>query len=603
MSAGSPPLSIRLHRSLTATALFFFFALAFVAAPYWLIAESWLERFVSILGTIFLGALWTRLAAHDLELPLDRRAWGPAAILLGLMSALNLRALTSGIPWRGDESYHIAFALSFAKLVPTSWLAIAILASAAVLYLIWRKRRYAAVAGAALVVCCIAVYLLRQPPPLGPILRYPFFSRWFHALIPILLRPLAGLHHEIYYRIMPFLAAVLLSWLHARNVHSRSGGMMVFLGFAAATIPSVFFYSSILYLEMPAAVLMFLVCRDAEPMLSASFEELTTSPAWYALVLIGFIKETAAAFLLSFVALRIIVRLKSPPGSVPWWRLVGDELFMAISTLLPLALYLFYRNRFGDPRAFHFNPQNLLDLRLLPVILLSHLEQFGLSYLLFLGGILLLARHRQYRKALFLLLAVAATTLFHLLDGTSYAGYARFNLFVLPAVLAGSAVFLQFIGTKKKWYLPALTALILASNLAISPVNWDGTKKPYWGNYISKAPAEHYYPYREALGWLKNHDPTAVILFTGLGSDYYFDFYFDKLNWHPRYQLLRDSPGADSASMRDLLQTASAAGASSVVIRLEGNDPDEFREAPLAAGQWQRMVFRNMAQALVVYTK
>ncbi len=593
---------MRLHRSLVSAALFFFFLLAFVAAPYWLVAESLAERIVSLLITLSLAALWARLSSNEMEVCIQRQAWVSAAILLGLMSALNFRALTSAIPWMGDEGYHIKFALSLAKLFPTIWLLSAALASAGLLFIVWRKPRYAVAACAVLVVGCIGVYLLRQPAQLELILRYPFFSRWFQVLIPILLRPIVGLNHEVFYRIVPFLSAVLLSWLYARSIHPRGSWRAVVLGLAAATIPSLYYYSSILYLEMPAVVLMFVVCREADELLSLGFEQLSTRPAWYALILVGFIKETTAAFLLSFVLCRIIFRMKTAIGSMPWKQLVRDELFMAAGTLLPLAIYLFYRSRFGNPRDFSFAPANLLDPRLVLVVLRSRMEQFGLVYLFFLAGIALLAANRQFRKLSFLLATVLSTTLFHLIDAAKYAGYSRFNLFVLPAVLAGSVVFLQFLGSKRKWYLPALAAFALAANLAISPVNWDGTKKPYWGNYLSKTPAEHYYPFPEALEWLKHNQNTPVIQFSGLRISYYLDFYFDKLNWHPQYEVGKDSASGGSASISKALQTASERGFNCVVVIVDQDLPQPL-QLDGAARQWQLKVFRNMAHSLLVYTR
>jgi hypothetical protein len=186
-----------------------------------------------------------------------------------------------------------------------------------------------------------------------------------------------------------------------------------------------------------------------------------------------------------------------------------------------------------------------------------------------------------------------------LIDTIEYAGYSRFNLFVLPSVLAGSAVCVQFIGTKKKWYLPALTALVLAANLARSPVNIDGTKKPYWGNYLVDT-SEHYYPYPEALSWLRDHHNPALILFAGLDFFYYLDFYFDKLNWHPQYELLNNFRTGDLASFHDALQTASKNGSACVVVRVDENTVQK----PDGVSQfWQLKVFSNRAHSLLVYTR
>ncbi len=588
-------LSVRLDRPLIAAAAFSFFSVAFVATPYWLFSDSRLERIVFLVVTILLGLLWTRLIANQLRLQGDPKAWISAGILLLLLGALNFRALTAAIPWRGDESAHIAAALRLAQMVPLALVIAGIAVFALVLYISWRQPRLALPACALLVAGCVAVYLLRQPPLVKGILRYPFVSRWFHALAPALLGPLIGIHREFLFRLVPLLSAVILCWQFARSVSPRNLLAALALGLAAATIPVVFYYSSLLYLEMPAVLLMFLVCRDIEPLLSLPFDELTRRPAWYALILIGFIKETTVPFLLCFVVYRIVVQLRSPGLRASWKRRIRDELFMAAGTLLPLFLYLFFRTWFGNPREFSFTPANLFDLHALTVTLLSHLQQFGLAYLLFIGGVILLFKTRQYRKAVFLLLVFVAVPAFHLLDTVKYAGYSRFNLFLLPAVLAGAAVFVQFIGTKKRWYLPALAGLLIATNLALTPVNLDGTRKPSWGY-----PGEGYYPFPEALSWLKDHGRPARIVFAGLGFDYYFDFYFDRMDWHPEYEAFTDFREDDPASFHRAIQFASERGSTCVVAIVEENPP----HPPSLSGpdrQWQLKVFRNEAHALLVY--
>jgi len=594
MNASAP---VELDRSLISAGLFSFFALAFVATPYWLVSEARAERIVFLLITIFLGLLWTLLSANAVRVQLDRRSWISAAILLPLIGALNFRALTSALPWRGDESSHVAAALRLARMVPLCWTVIGLAVFLLILVISWRRPKYALASCALLVVGCVAVYLLRQPPLVRGILRYPFVSRWFHALAPAFLGPLIGMQHEILFRLVPLFSAVILSWRFARSVSAQNTAIAVALGLAAATIPEVFYYSSLLYLEMPAVVLMFLVCTSIDQLLSASFNDLKKHPSWYALILIGFIKETTVPFLLCFVVCRVIAQLRSSSARSSWKRLLRDELFMAMGTLLPLALYLFYRIYFGNPRTFDFVPANLFNLQVLAVTLLSHLQQFGLAYLLFIAGLVLLFKTRQYRQAVFLLLVFIGVPVFHLLDTAKYAGYSRFNLFILPPVLAGAAVFLRFLGTKKKWYLPALAGLILATNLALTPVNLDGTKKPTWGY-----PGESYYPFPEALEWIKSNSNPTLIVFAGLGFDYYFDFYFDKMDWHPQYEPLKDFDAGDPASFYNALQFASEHGSTCVVIIMDQN-PADPPQLTGGAQQWKLKVFRNMAYSLRVYTR
>jgi hypothetical protein len=149
-------------------------------------------------------------------------------------------------------------------------------------------------------------------------------------------------------------------------VSAQNTAVAVAIGLAAATIPELFYYSSLLYLEMPAVALMFLVCLQADQLLSLGFADLKKSPSWYALILIAFIKETTLPVLLGFVAYRVIVQLSLSAFRSSWKRLLRNELFMAVGTLLPLFLYLFFRIYFGNPRTFDFVPANLLVFRSYP---------------------------------------------------------------------------------------------------------------------------------------------------------------------------------------------------------------------------------------------
>ena len=78
-----------------------------------------------------------------------------------------------------------------------------------------------------------------------------------------------------------------------------------------------------------------------------------------------------------------------------------------------------------------------------------------------------------------------------------------------------------------------LVLFALFFNLLTSPVYLDGTKVPYWGNYFIDT-SEHYYPYQDAFIWLIGNYKNERILFTGLDFQYSFQFYWNKLDWHPR---------------------------------------------------------------------
>ncbi len=175
-----------------------------------------------------------------------------------------------------------------------------------------------------------------------------------------------------------------------------------------------------------------------------------------------------------------------------------------------------------------------------------------------------------------------------------------------------------------------MAGAIISANLLMSPVNIDGTKVPFWGNYLYDI-SEHYYPYQEALSWLKATSNHERVLFAGMDDGYYFDFYFDKLDWHPRRkvdqvllsgdprdefvlyfdnsrwspqreldQFLRPGPAqGESDAVLKVLDFAAQNNFTVVVYHVLGKDIPQVQ----ATGYFQAAkVFRNQAHILVVYS-
>ncbi len=388
--------------------------------------------------------------------------------------------------------------------------------------------------------------------------------------------------------------------MYSKAIYSRSTMTKLVLGAAIGTIPIIFYYSSILYLEMPVVLLMFIVCIRIKELLELDFDKIRKNQSWYALILLGFIKETAIIFLISFLFCRLIMKLKPSALRKITFRKVRNELYIILCTLVPGSFYIFFRIYFNISRKFSFNLNNLFNIEAFLILLKSYLEQFGPIFLIFIGGCIVLLKRKEYGTILFFVITFITIPLFHLVDDIRYAGYSRFNLFLVPSLLAGSSIFIEFINNKKRVYLPILIFIILGINVAMAPVNIDGTKKPYWGNYLFDT-SEHYYPYPETISWLKENYNTDMILFTGLDYPYYFDFYFDKLNWHPEYEMIKASDTEDNLSaLYAGLKAATEKNAAIVVFQAAGNNvpaPDNL------FGFHREKVFKNMAHSLVVYLK
>ena len=136
-----------------------------------------------------------------------------------------------------------------------------------------------------------------DPKYMSGILRYPFFTRWVHALPPALAGLFGQSFNEILYRVVPFLCSVGIAVFFATRFTGVPLWLRIIYGAAAGSLPLIYYYSSILYLEMPALLFMLPVFFKIEDIITKDWEDIKTTPAWYCLLVIGFIKQTVIPFL------------------------------------------------------------------------------------------------------------------------------------------------------------------------------------------------------------------------------------------------------------------------------------------------------------------
>ena len=144
-----------------------------------------------------------------------------------------------------------------------------------------------------------------------------------------------------------------------------------------------------------------------------------------------------------------------------------------------------------------------------------------------------------------------------------------------------------------------LAGTFVVANLWMSPINWDGTKKPFWGVSMADT-AEHYYPYREALTWLKTNHEDDRILFTGMHYPYIsFAFYFGKLEWEPNHEIVLTEKTEDyRAVLSQALAQASADNFEVVLYQVAGNQIPQIADSHNFV---QEKIFKNDAHTLVVF--
>lgn len=534
---------------------------------------------------------------------------------------MNYKPITSGIPWRGDEDYHIRSVLDVLGLtsrISPKWALITLITFVLFLYLAWKRSKWSILIGALLVTSLIIFFSKDPFLGRGPTfyLRYPFVNYWFLALAPKIATLAGNPYHEALYRIVPLLSVIGIVWVFLRQLRPAKTSFILLWGLCIATMPLVFYYSSILYLELPAVFLMTVVCLHIKSLLQDDFQNIRQNPAWYALIMIGFIKETAMVFLFCFLACRLLVswlrrnrggtdKKEAEPASKEKTReslkqYLAGELVIIFCSLFPSFLYLLFRSMLAHTRSFSPEISGLGDISVYYAIGRSLVEQFSLFLFFFLAGCFLLISKREFSTVSFFLLIFLVTPLFYAVDQKVYAGYSRFNLFILPSILAGSNVFIKQIIEQKKMVGISIVCIAIVINFLITPIYPDGTKKPTWGNYLSDI-SEHYYPYPEALAWLKEKHGTERIFITGLNYPYYFDFYFQQLNWYPDYKFFKYSTAySESAAVSRMLAMAEKGNYPVVLYHVLGEHLPQPQET------WhfqQEKVIKNDAHILVIYVK
>src|SRR2546427_1960449 len=100
-------LSCRLPHALTFALASFVFQLAFLISPSWRLAPPTGSRLALAALTALVGVAWAFLATGSLELRFAKSDVVAFLTVLAAMLVLNLLALMSVVPWRGDEDFHL----------------------------------------------------------------------------------------------------------------------------------------------------------------------------------------------------------------------------------------------------------------------------------------------------------------------------------------------------------------------------------------------------------------------------------------------------------------------------------------------------------------
>jgi hypothetical protein len=528
----TPVTTISFSRRSVFLGLSFVFSIALIFTPYWSLGASGLHKALFVAGLTGAGLLWAFACSSSLSMTVTAKNLVTLLVCLGIVALVNLAPLLADLPWRGDEDFHVRVTGNLVTLARRH----ALLFSApyfffSLVFLFRGKKSWPFYFVAAVVlsgICAACGGLL--PFPMQDVVRYPYVLRYLSAALVLPISMVTPHVPEAFYRIVPLVSSVFVAWL---CVVRWSGGRLVAaaaVAAAIATMPLVFFYTSLLYLEMPAVLLFSLVFFRAEALLCQDIGKTREDPCWIAIVLVGMVKETVLPLLAACLVCRAIIRgrilLRSRAGIRAY---VGEAAF-AFCILLPPAIYLWFRNLAGVARVLQPHPAHLVDGEVYFTLGRAIFQQFDLCLILAIVGLCVLAARRQFVPLLLSCCAILFQTAFNILDDKLYIGYSRFNLMLLPPLLLWMGAAVKPLLERWKTAGIAVLGAVTVLNLLYSPINLDGSRKSHWGSYLYDT-GEHSYPYRSAINWLVAHGfRDRRILLTGLHYPYFVGFYADLPN-------------------------------------------------------------------------
>ena len=554
------------------------FLAAYVCAPYWALPAALWYKLAALGALLMVGWGGAGLVAGELRLRIPASHWGLPVVVLAV-AAFHAWPAGAAIPWMGDEDYHFMQVAYLCENMPPAWMVtlwgLAMLATGGATPVPRRTAAWLAV---------VAVLGgLGYPHLSGTLARYPFVVRWFEAAPVQLLYPFPSLfHQEALIRSSSVFCAAGLAAAMFIGMHPRRGrGAVVVI--AALTLPLLQNYGSLLCLEMPALALLGVAAFRAPALMRDNPERVRGDVGWLALVLAGFTKETMLPVLAGFVASRAWVCWRTGRRWRSGWR---GELRLAVAVGLPLAIYLGFRTFEAVFRGYPAQWTHWFHPGLWRVLLGSLWEQLGLLGVLAIAGTLTLRRWHS-RLLVWWWVWIAAVALFTLGDTASFIGYSRYNLFLVPPLLAIVVLWLTHTRSAQ-----LLVGLWLVANVMLSPLLADAARRAGWGTPGAQV-GERYYPYREALDWLQAHGEGERILFAGAEYPYYLGFYFGQMGWRPEHVVAHDELTPQNAAVM-----ASQAQCPVMVFHVQ----DDSGKIPAAVSGYRlQKIFIDAGSALVVY--
>lgn len=469
-----------------------------------------------------LGLVWSRAVARDLEVRLEPSLLAPLVLAVGATFVLDALPLEAPYAWRGDENFHMFRVDRFLADVDLPGLGSLVLGALALALAAPLARRFApgraglVPAAVGLAALALAVVLESRRISRGIVERYPIVEVWPQELLafaPTSLLESAWRHDPGWYRLLPIVATLGAAYAIARGAPHPSPWARALAGLAFATLPTVRYYASLLYLEMPIVLGMLLVLADVAR--ERPRRGLPESPlALAALAVVPFLKETAVPFALLLAAYSLgCAFLGTPAGPERRRALARTAAFF----LVPLLYGTVLRR---ETRPYAPTAALLLDPRAWRILGHALAQQFGPLALLAPVGFVSAWRRGRPDLALLLGGLVGGYLLALGLDGFGFLClfHARFMLVIVApvAVLAAEVLRARLLERRAAWL--ALLGSLVVANLALSPVSVGGERVAFWGTYTMPG-QDFVYPWDQAFARIARAPRHRVVEVLGAEKD------------------------------------------------------------------------------------
>ncbi|MBN4074172.1 hypothetical protein JYT61_01275, partial [bacterium AH-315-E10] len=506
-------------------------------------------------GIIFIvGFIWSILLARLIRTDHKKKVYyapQPKEVVLYMLlfTAMIIRAWYSELTVNGDESFHVMsiqfyhlliqdlFGLSFFLLL---WGALATLITGILL----RKERVILFGGLLTLVIAAALggmYSLNtisMENLVGYPVRYPAFQYFINACLAHL--PFSNWEFDGYHlieqtRLLTVFMSCVIGYVFLWDFRWRDveyywklGAVMMIM-----TVPCFVFFQHLSYLDIAVVCCSTVVLFDIKRLLRARVCDLGKHASCLALIALPFMKESALPIVMLLLIFRLANQLwteKIKSTDASYMKVMQNELCIILLLLLPLGLYLYFRNLDGS-RPYGGEFMNLLSITEWFDVMTYIIQQVGIIIVLAVyGGVVLWKKGERLSLLLYLAFFIGMKAFF-LCDSTAWNSLARFNLYVLPPLFVLSWNGLTELKRLNKQYAVLTCIIVIACNFAMWPIDIEtGRGKQNW-DHVNLLQ----YPFANALLDLKQDNSKHSIYIMNMPDDYAFYSVFSELLWKTNF--------------------------------------------------------------------